>query len=282
MIRRLMLITAVLGLSFTAGCKHKCCLNDRGRRPQPYLPTAPNSPYLLPPAGLPTTPAPFSPPPGIDSGSVVPPVGPTDLRQYGPIPGPAKPAPEILLPDPIPGGSSSRSASPGVLGTPVKPQTAEPKTAEASSAPVGLPGYTRVKQGVASGRRPTLDGLDSLKQAGFRSMVYLHKSDADLSAMKDVISKRDMAFLAIEATPDNLARAIEQFNAVVADTARHPIYVFDEDGVNAGAVWYLHFRTAEAMGDDLARLRARPLGFTDEGDEAKEFSLAIQRYLETR
>jgi protein tyrosine phosphatase (PTP) superfamily phosphohydrolase (DUF442 family) len=283
-IRRLMLAFVVFGLALAAGCKHhRCGHHGRNCDPctdtaRPFLPSAPRSPFLLPPAGVPTTPAPA---PG--GSSVIPPVGPMDLRNYPP-PMNLKPAPEVLLPDPLPGNGSSRSNFPGnagygVLGTPVKP-TAEPP--KAATAPTGLAGYTRVKEGAASGRKPTLDGFDALKQAGFRTVVYLHASGADVSAAKEVAAKRGLAFVALETTPEKLAEVIEQFNAVVADKARQPIYVFDDDGLRAGAVWYLHFRTAEAMNDDAARVRARPLGLTEEGDEAKAFGLATQRILETR
>jgi protein tyrosine phosphatase (PTP) superfamily phosphohydrolase (DUF442 family) len=217
---------------------------------------------------LPTTPAP-------GPGATVPSVGPSDLRNYPPS---GQPSPEVLYPDPIPGTGSSRSVNPGFLGGPVNPQG----NRGSDSQPTGLSGYVRVKEGLATGRKPTLDGIDALKQAGFRTVVYLHSSGADWSAAKEVAAKRGLAFIAIETTPEKLATAIDQFNATVADTARHPIYVFDDDGVRAGAIWYLHFRTADSLNDDAARLRARPLGLTDQGEEAKAFALATQRFLEMR
>jgi protein tyrosine phosphatase (PTP) superfamily phosphohydrolase (DUF442 family) len=139
-----------------------------------------------------------------------------------------------------------------------------------------------VKEGLATGRKPTLDGFDALKQAGFHTVIYLHPSGTDWSAAKEVAAKRGLAFIAIETTPEKLSTAIDQFNATVADTGRHPIYVFDDDGVRAGAMWYLHFRTADSLNDDAARVRARPLGLTDQGEEAKAFALATQHYLESR
>jgi protein tyrosine phosphatase (PTP) superfamily phosphohydrolase (DUF442 family) len=201
-----------------------------------------------------------------------------DLRNYPP----SRPAPEVLLPDPVPGTGSSRSTLPGFLGGPANPAT-EPRVApRGSDAPTGLVGYTRVKEGLASGRKPSLDGFDALKQAGFRTVLFLHAADADWSSAKEIATQRGLAFVAIETTPEKLTSAIEQFNATVADTARHPIYVCDEDGLRTGIVWYLHFRTAESLNDDSARVRARPLGLTDEGDEAKAFAVAAQRYLENR
>jgi hypothetical protein len=139
-----------------------------------------------------------------------------------------------------------------------------------------------VKEGLATGRKPTLDGFDALKRASFRTVIYLHPAGADWSAAREVAVKRGLAFVAIETTPEKLAAAIDRFNATVADTARQPIYVCDDDGVRAGAIWYLHFRTADSLNDDVARVRARPLGLSEEGDEAKAFAMATQRYLESR
>jgi len=140
----------------------------------------------------------------------------------------------------------------------------------------------RVKEGLATGRKPSLDGFDALKQAGFRTVLFLHAAGADWSAAKEIALKRGLAFVAIETTPEKLSSAIEQFNATVADSARHPIYVCDEDGTRAGVIWYLHFRTADSLNDDSARVRARPLGLSEEGDEARAFAVAAQRYLESR
>jgi protein tyrosine phosphatase (PTP) superfamily phosphohydrolase (DUF442 family) len=268
-IRHLAIATAAFGLAVAAGCHHKCGHHncDACRDAKPRIPAAPGSPYLLPPAGLPTTPAP-------GPGTGIPPVGPSDLRNYPPS------RPEVLYPDPIPGSGSSRSALPGFLGGPVSPTNqAAPR---GSDSPTGLSGYVRVKEGLATGRKPTLDGFDALKQAGFRTVLYLHPAGADLSAAKEVAAKRSLAFVAIETTPEKLGSAIEQFNATVADASRHSIYVFDDDGIRTGAVWYLHFRTADSMNDDAARVRARPLGLTEDGAEAKAFAIATQKYLENR
>lgn len=277
--RRLLLVTAASGLLFTVGCKHRCCLNDPQNRPAPFRPQAPNSPFLLPPAGVPTAPAPVPPPN----------VGPVPSVTPGPS---NKPPPEVLLPDPLPGSGSSRSFSPsnagqGLLGGPTAPppatRTEPPLTAaKPAETTTGLPGYAKVEPGLATGRKPALDGFESLKRSGYRTVIYLHGVGADVSAAKDVAEARGLKFLAIETTPEKLPENVATFNAAVGEKATRPIYVFDDDGVRTGALWYLHFRTAAAMNDDAARVRARPLGFASQSDEAKAFGLAIQRYLETR
>jgi hypothetical protein len=281
------------GLVVAAGCcKHRCCVSDRFREPRPFLPAAPRSPYLLPPANVPTTPA---PPPA--SGSFVPPVAPpAETRQYPPAPSwlapPAAPAPapttppaerpppEILLPESLPpsaNGSSSSARPPQAGGAGgISPAPS------ASTPPAHLPGYTRVKRGVATGRRPTLDGFDALQRANFRTLVYLHAPQADVTALRQIASQRQLDLLPLEVTPENLPHALQQFNTIVGDYSRHPLYVFDDDGVRAGVLWYLHFRTVEALNDDAARIRARPLGFPEQGEEATPWLLAVQRYLSQR
>jgi uncharacterized protein YfiM (DUF2279 family) len=138
-----------------------------------------------------------------------------------------------------------------------------------------------VKNGLYAGGKPALDGFDSLKAAGFRGVVYLHAAGADVAAVKDMASTRDLNFVAIETTPETLADASKQFDRVAADRLTRPAYVFADDAPRAGAVWYLHFRTA-GEGDDVARLRAKALGLSEQGDEGRAFALAIQRVLETK
>jgi protein tyrosine phosphatase (PTP) superfamily phosphohydrolase (DUF442 family) len=281
-IRNSMIAAAASVILVATGCRQDCCLNDPNNRPNPYRPPAPRTQILLPPAGgLPTTPA----PPG--GSSIVPSVGP-DLRNYPPpelgLPL-NKPPVEVLLPDPIPGGPSSRpspSSDPGQGGLAPAPRLGTEPPAAAAPLAAGLPAFAKAKDGLASGGKPTLDGLHSLRQAGYRTVIYLHAAGVDVSAAKEVAEKRHLKFVAIETTPEKLAEAIGTFNGTVAETANRPAYVYADDGFRAGTVWYLHFRTADEMADDAARIRAKPLGLTDQGDEAKDFALATQRYLEKR
>ncbi len=270
MARKLMLVAVAALMAGAVGCRHKCChLNEPGNRPQPFLPNPPRNSILLPPAGVPTSPAPSGQPPGGSSNFPPPEIGTPDPKSSGP---------EKLFPDPLPGNPSARpgSSNPsGILGAPVKPQTTEPSKTAAT-------GQTKVKDGLFAGRKPTLDGFDALRSSGFRSVVYLHTSGADLSAIKDMASSRGLAFHAIETTPETLATASATFNRVTGDRLNRPTYVFGEDDLRAGAMWYLYFRTVDVLGDDVARLRAQPLGLSDQGEEGRAFAIAIQNVLATK
>jgi hypothetical protein len=283
---RNLLLFAATGAIFATGCQHQCCFNKPDCRPKPYQPSPPTTPINLPPAGLPTTPGP--------SGSMIPQVGPSnypppELNLNPGTPAPSfKPSQELLLPDPLPGGPSSRAVPPSGRGF-QSPQN-NGKTSSALEPPIvpvvptamtGLPGFTRLPDGLASGRKPELDGFASLKQAGYRTLTYLHPAGADVSPIREVASKRGLEIIPIETTPEKLPSALEAFNNAMTSKSLRPVYVCDDDGVRAGAVWYLHFRSI-GLNDDAARIKAKPLGSTSQSEEAQAFELAIQKYLANR
>jgi len=273
--RRILVLASAAFVVAFAGCKHKCWKRDDCCGSGP-LPPGSRPPTMIPPAGVPTTPGPFPPPAGASPvPSVQPPSG------YTPAP---KTGPDVLFPDPWPGSSSSRptpqQGKTSFLGAPVKPQTTEPP--KASAAPAGLPGYAKVKDGLYAGGKPTLDGFEALKNARFRTVIYLHAPGGDVAAIRDMASTRDLNFIDIETTPEKLADASKEFNRVTADKLNQPAYVFADDNTRAGALWYLHFRFVDSLDNDVARLRAKPLGLNEQGNEGEAFAIAIQKVLESR
>ncbi len=283
---------------------------DAGAGPAFLPPAAPPPVGSLPPAG----PAPSSagiPGPDPLFSSPSPPAGsnfrPAPALAPAPAPAPAlapaptppppasvKPAPEVLLPDPLPGSKSQYPppAPKGVLGDPLDPRAAptpEPPLAAkpappapASPADAAPAGFAVVKDGVASGRVPNAASLDALKASGYRSVVYLHATGADVLTLRGEVEKRGLIFTPIEVTPARFTGAMGDFNRAVGTAGSRPAYVADDDGVRAGAVWFAHFRTVDFLNADVARVRARALGYTDDGADATNFQLAIQQYLATR
>ena len=257
----------LLGL---AGCKHKCCRQNASNLPPaaPFLPPGPGS--TIPPANVPINPG---------AGGALP---PPDIRPNTSN----RPAPEILLPDPIaPGGTSSKKTKDSVLGGPIaspsvtleppvaakKPEAAAPETTQ-----TGLPGFTQIGEGFATGRKPTLDGFDTLKKDGYKTVIFVHAPGADVAAVRDLVEARGLTLQAIETTPEKLGDAFESVKKTVSDKATRPAYLFDDDGTRAAAVLYLHFKTVDLESADVSRIRAKSLGLADES----EFWPAIKKHLE--
>jgi protein tyrosine phosphatase (PTP) superfamily phosphohydrolase (DUF442 family) len=151
--------------------------------------------------------------------------------------------------------------------------------------PVGIPQFARVVDRVAAGLRPSLDeGLDWLQMSGYRTVLFVRSPGEDDSADRKQVEKRSMTYLSLEVSPQTLSRdLVESFSRVVGDSTNYPLFVYDRDGSLAGGLWYLHFRTAEQLGDDAARLRAGALGLREDRDGAHRLMwLGIQKFLADR
>jgi protein tyrosine phosphatase (PTP) superfamily phosphohydrolase (DUF442 family) len=281
--RRWLLCLALGTALILTGCKH-CC-----KRPQ--------QPGCPPPCGGPL-------PPGV-GGSTLPPQNiPLD-----PTPGRASQRPpEILLPRDLPPTGSGYApaaskgnvvlldpdfgtAAPAVVEPPVakqKEKTPPPPAAiddgAGSSLPVGITNYAQVKEGVSAGLRPDLDGLDWLASKGVKTILFLRDGKEDDSSDRKQVEKRGMRYVSLNVTPEAVnPELVTEFNRMVNDGAGRPLFVYDLTGTQAGAMWYLYFRTSELLNDDEARIRAGRLGLKEKGNaDQTQLWTAVQRYLADR
>ncbi len=145
----------------------------------------------------------------------------------------------------------------------------------AVSFPDGISGFMEVKDRVAAGLRPEPEGLDWLKEHGYKTVLHIRRPGTAHSADREQIEKRGMKYLSLEVSADILnASLAAEFNAIVAERGNRPLFVYDKDGTLAGAMWYLYFRIAESMLPEAARVRAGQLGLKT---TATELWIAIQK-----
>jgi protein tyrosine phosphatase (PTP) superfamily phosphohydrolase (DUF442 family) len=296
---RLLGLTA-FGFLAAAGCKHEFQRSACAPIPPPTA-YSPYPPASLGPAGCQPAPQATLPPPQ----PPIPPAG--DIRNYSPpqampaqpswqVPTdgrvqlsiPQTPPPPIALegarlqtPEfapqspPMPRAPDDTAAAPPANPSQVTPSQATP------ALPVGIPQYAVVQDQVASGLKPLLDGLDWLKDNGYRAVLHIRQPGEDDSADRRQIEKRGLYFLSLDVTPDNLTRAtVDEFNRIVGTAANRPLFVYDRDGMLAGGLWYLHFRTTDRLNDETARAQASRLGLKEDArGEHRIMWLAIQKVL---
>jgi len=256
---------------------------------QPVLPVVPDSPpNMLPPATSSYRPPPErmrseSPPllPVPDRLVLNEPVMPatrSDLPDESELPPRSMDTPppsvsrkELLYPDDLPSGES-------------KP----PPLLKAPASTSALPEFARAlgtsNDVVSVGRKPHVDGFTWLKSNGYRTVLFLHAPDADLSAIRLLVEKQGMTFVPLAVTATIVPTAFDALRKQLAEKTNRPLFVCDDDGASVGSLFYLYFRVVEVLNDDQARIRSGPLGLKDPSSsvEQKKFWLAIQDYLSKR
>ena len=267
-----------------------------------------SDPSVIPPRGefIPATPLPVTPSRSstFDSTLSLP---PPRISEKPPKTVPADPTGPsnrtLLLPDPLLLAPSS-TVAPGILGEPIQPELLHPATkdlegiqstssqlstdlpAGSPRAPLGFESFAMVpgQDNVASGKKPSLEGLEALKTNGFKTVLYLHAADADLSAAKETVEKRELKFVALQVTSANLGAASNTFAEQLQNATSTPLFVYDADGIRAGTLWYLQFRKVEMLSDEVARIRAGTLGLNEASTsrEYESYRLATQEQLVKR
>jgi protein tyrosine phosphatase (PTP) superfamily phosphohydrolase (DUF442 family) len=196
--------------------------------------------------------------------------------------------PDVRLKAPEPGKSEKPSDSGGARPQespepPRAPRTDEGKPPAASPAlPAGIPEFAAVQPGVSAGLRPFLEGLDWLKEKGYRAALHVRRPGEDDSTdRRELFTRRNITYLSIEVSPQTLKpEIVEQFQKIVDNKDNHPLFVYDRERMLAGGLWYLYFRTVKGLSDEEARRKATALGLKeDENGPHREMWLAIQKYL---
>lgn len=287
-------------------CRQPCSPCAPGAGGIPTTPAAPMpvapGPTTLPPAGGAT----LNPPPGATfpppppSGGAFPPPAPTPvppapsgISGYGPstvlpfesrwhgVPqgGVRLSPPEASTPEPP--RDNVRLQTPVTPPAPMPPGPGVREDRTASPAmPADIPRFAIVRDKITSGLKPFPDGFAWLRSNGYRTVLHLRHAGEPDSADRRVVEGNGLKFLSLEVSPQTLPQSSEEFNRVVSDPTNPPLFVYDNDGSLAGALWYLHFRTVERMPDEAARAKAAALGLREDVQgEAGTLWVAIQEYL---
>jgi protein tyrosine phosphatase (PTP) superfamily phosphohydrolase (DUF442 family) len=147
--------------------------------------------------------------------------------------------------------------------------------------PAGIPQFALAKDQVATGLKPMLDGVDWLKQNGYRTVLHLRQPGEDDAAERRLFELRGLKYQSLELSPQTLSRAVvDEFNRMVGNRSFYPLFVYDKTGALSGSLWYINFRQVEHQSDEEARMRAGRLGLRETQDGLqREMWLAIQKHL---
>lgn len=269
-------------------------------QPAPPPPTLPETPA---PSASPFTPSPPPPGPNVRSQGedfVWRPSEPPPQARHNPYePGllpPERDSAKLMPPEPTVPEKPRQSAEPPLaprlqpkpaevpttppLTVPPMPQPGvrEEKTSPAT-LPVDIPQFAEAKKDVASGLKPYPDGLKWLAANGYKAVLHLRAAGEEDSGDRKLAEKNGLKYLTLTVSAETLsAEIVQQFNALVADASNLPLFVYDREGMVAGGLWYLHFRSVEGLSDEDARTKASRLGIKpDLNGEHRTMWVAVQK-----
>jgi protein tyrosine phosphatase (PTP) superfamily phosphohydrolase (DUF442 family) len=278
---------AAAGLALASGCNHYCqrpACGSAGFFP-PGVTPGPGGAFVPANPQFPPQAAPVNPGPPATSGYGAMPSSAYDLS-WRPSDS-SMPMVQLRPPEPVISAKVGETPQlrPPQVDEKITPAPRKPAVTENTSPPpvlpVGIPQYAVVKDRVATGRRPLLDdGLDWLRENGFRTVLFLRRPGEDDATDRKEVEKRGLKYLSLEVSPQTLTRkVVAEFTRIAKDAAGYPLFVYDRDGALAGGLWYLHFRLAEELPDETARLRASTLGLREDRDSHREMWVAIRQLL---
>ncbi|HMC88162.1 MAG TPA: hypothetical protein VKI17_01380 [Gemmataceae bacterium] len=280
-----LVILGTAGFLSLAGCQH--CQKPCPPAPPPL---GAGAAFLAPPVDRTVPSGPVLAPQAMLQGPVAPSGG--DIRSYPPpLAVPPQPswgppatngarllAPEFGTPEP-PVSSDKPKASDSVSPAPNSSNAGQ--VSASPLLPVEIPGFAIAKEQIASGRKPLAEGFDYLKRNSYTAVLHIHEPGEDDSSDKREAEQRGLKYFKLEVSAKTLGQAaVDDFNRIVGETANRPLFVYDRTGLLAGALWYLHFRTVERLGDEAARDKATVLGLKTQKENLNQpMWLAIQKYL---
>ncbi len=188
--------------------------------------------------------------------------------------------------------------APGPASTPtLAPTTAAPTAAEANSAAEGVavaslppssstsspqaPGIRRsasVAPTIGGGSVPSVEGLDWLKEKGYKTFVDLRQGPEVEPTFAEAVNDRGMVYISLPILASRLDPSrVARFDALIAQSENRPIYFCDGDGTRAGLLWYLHLRAVEGEDSPSAAQKAEEIGLTNAQLKLAEAYLIIHK-----
>ncbi|WP_435016976.1 fused DSP-PTPase phosphatase/NAD kinase-like protein [Tundrisphaera sp. TA3] len=146
----------------------------------------------------------------------------------------------------------------------------------ASSATPGIVRCSSVEPHLMGGSLPTVEGLDWLKQRGYKTFLDLRARTEVDPAFVDSVSDRGLVYVALPILANRLDSArLARFDDLVSQSEARPLYFCDTDGSRAGLAWYIHRMTVDHYDAQAAEHEAIEVGLPgDRLAEAKAYLAA--------
>ena len=182
---------------------------------------------------------------------------------------------------PAAGTAPAPTMPPARNSSPVATDNAAPTPAEKVSAAEGVPTslptsiavashqapgirrFASVAPTVGGGSAPSIEGLDWLREKGYRTFIDLRRGSEVEPNFADSVNDRGMVYISLSVVANHLDPSrLARFDDLISQSDNRPLFFCDSDGTRAGLVWYIHVRTVDHEDSQAAAGKAEEIGLT--------------------
>jgi hypothetical protein len=183
---------------------------------------------------------------------------------------PTNPSPTTDATTPTP--AEKVSAAEGAIGSLPPIETPSPFRAP------GIRRYASIAPALAGGSSPSIEGLEWLKEKGYRTFIDLRKPSEVEPNFVDAVNDRNMVYISLPIVANRLdSSRLARFDDLVAPSDNRPLYFCDAEGTGAGLAWYIHLRVVQQEDPQSATSKAEEIGLTDVEVKLAEVYLATNK-----
>ena len=139
----------------------------------------------------------------------------------------------------------------------------------------GLHRFASVAPSVGGGSAPSIEGLDWLKEKGYRTFLDLRKGTEVEPNFADAVNDRGMVYISLPIVANRLDPSrLARFDDLLSQSDNRPLFFCDKDGTIAGMAWYIHLRVVGQEESHVAAGKAEEIGLRDAEVKIAEAYLA--------
>ena len=127
----------------------------------------------------------------------------------------------------------------------------------------GLHRFASVAPSVGGGSAPSIEGLDWLREKGYRTFLDLRKGSEIEPNFVDAVNDRGMVYISLPILANRLDPSrLARFDDLLSRSDNRPLFFCDKDGTLAGLAWYIHLRVVVQDDPQSATSKAEEIGLT--------------------
>lgn len=133
-----------------------------------------------------------------------------------------------------------------------------------------IPNYYRLRDDIVTAGQPTAEGFQTLKDAGFETIVNLRTAEEGAVEEKAQVENMGLTYYNIPIGRDGFTpEMLETFSEILENPDRGPLVIHCASSNRVGALWYMYQVLDAGEAPDAALAEGKKAGLTSEALEKR-------------